>query len=108
MNKDTRREYWDTVKAIVDSALTEYTTLTPEEAISEQVDGSYWVIYTHAAYKVREYTNNWDAIDDYGPEFMGADSVDAVVCRAAYCAMERDCMELLSDRKPDATETEET
>jgi hypothetical protein len=54
------------------------------------VDGNYWVIYTHANYKVMQYTDHEDEYDDHGYLPRNWCKAAAVV---AFYAMKADVME---------------
>lgn len=67
-------EYYATVRAIVQEATTNIAdgTFTStddlETYLHESVDGNYWVIYYHAAYRVPLLSNHDDAWEDAGLE----------------------------------------
>jgi len=90
-----RQRYWESVRRIAEDSVQAvkdggYDDLS--DAIHESVDGSYWVIYYHAAAQCVQYTDNEDAICDvYGDEpFTGCATVSEVHTRAAYFAMRQD------------------
>lgn len=100
MRNDTEQEYWASVKAHADSAMVR--ALDGDEltdAIHEECDGSYWVIYYHAAGKCLEYSRNQDAgFDSMGDDCLsGCDSYGMVVTRLAYFALEQDVSEAVSE-----------
>jgi hypothetical protein len=66
-----------------------------ERAITESVDGSYWVIYTHANFQVLLCSDHHDAhSEDFGePPLRDGDINWAAL---AYAAMERDVREQIS------------
>lgn len=95
-DKDTYREYWETVDTIAEDAkdnAEEYGSDVYDN-VNESVDGSYWIIYTHAQLKVLQYTDNKDAINDvYGDTLEG--SADTIITQIAYFAMVQDVMDRL-------------
>ncbi len=95
-DKDTYREYWETVDTIAEDAkdnAEEYGSDVYDN-VHESVDGSYWIIYTHAQLKVLQYTDNKDAINDvYGDTLEG--SADTIITQIAYFAMVQDVMDRL-------------
>ena len=103
--KDSYKEYWETVDAIAQEI---FEGDRSEEAIHERVDGNYWVIYTHAAHKVWEYSNNEDAVFDLG-SLGDVESSGDVLTVMAYYAMYEDVRERLEELKDeeDAAEDEE-
>jgi hypothetical protein len=67
------------------------------EWVHESVDGSYWVIYTHANLDVLRYSDNDSAYsDNFGAEGMTDKSGNINWAALAYAAMEQDVMEALS------------
>lgn len=95
-DKDTYREYWNDVDTIAEEAkenAEEYGSDVYDN-VHESVDGSYWIIYTHAQLKVLQYTDNKDAINDvYGDTLEG--SADTIIMQIAYFAMVQDVMDRL-------------
>jgi hypothetical protein len=95
-DKDTYREYWETVDTIAEDAkdnAEEYGSDVYDN-VNESVDGSYWIIYTHAQLKVLQYTDNKDAINDvYGDTLEG--SADTIITQIAYFAMVQDVIDRL-------------
>lgn len=83
-NKDSEKEYWETVEAaakeIVDGGYD----------IDAQVDGNYWVIYYHAAHKVWQYSPNEDAVFTDGEGLGDCTSMGEVLTRMAYHAFRAD------------------
>jgi hypothetical protein len=83
------------------------------DLIHEEVDGSWWVIYTHAALAVLQHSRNDDAgFDSMGSDFLaGCTSMAEVYTRAAYFALEADVIEWLNERgdvnDPDSFREEE-
>ena len=78
------------------------------DAVHEAVDGSYWVIYTHANFQVLMCSDNHDAYsEDYGePPVSGNDINWAAL---AYAAMERDVRQQIDSEglEPDWSNMEE-
>lgn len=123
-DKDSRSDYFsccDSVaKEIFDRALEEADSKSKDDvedwlrqdgydALHESVDGNYWVIYTHAAMKVLQYSDN----DNHGFE-------EGLICTEdwakkgyvdysamAFWAMLADCQEALNDLLADYEEPEE-
>jgi len=102
--KDSSREYWDTVNFIAEEAFKECKDNESDayEYIHESVDGSYWIIYYHANYKVMQYTDNDSAYEDYGDLPKDWNTATTFV---AFCAMKADVMDkyqgLLDDYEPE-------
>lgn len=101
---DTSKEYWDSVRGIAAAA-----HALPEDErndyIHESVDGSYWVIYTHAARKTLEFSPNEHALF----EEMGAQTVEdfsTLFTRGAYFAMVQDVHECLQELPEEEDEEE--
>lgn len=108
MSKDTHKEYWDSVTALADEIIKEVKEgdlLEGEmiyDAVFWRVDGNYWVIYTHAAYKVWEFSDNEDAIDDAVEEGIweyGDKPFDQILSAMAFFAMRRDVEEEIEKRE---------
>lgn len=67
------------------------------DALHQVVDGSYWVIYTHANFQVLMCTENHDAYtEDFGDVPMQGQDVNWAAL--AYAAMARDVSERLGAR----------
>lgn len=94
-DKDTSREYWKTVKTLANLAESEKEEYDTDihKTVRESVEGSYWVVYTHAQLKVLQHTDNLDAISMFG-EIEGNDAGD-VIMQIAYFAMVQDVMDNL-------------
>ena len=98
-----RAEYYQSVRAVVEEAMDEIKNgnITNAEGLDEylwqSVDGSYWVIYTHANFQVLFVSDNHDAyMEDFGePPVEGSDIKWAAL---AYAAMRRDVHELVGAR----------
>ena len=92
-NEDSRQDYWESVTSIAGEA----NSLPEDERddfVWQSVDGSYWVIYTHAAIKVYQYSDNDSLLFDE----LGTQEVDyfsSLVCRMAFYAMRADVHEAL-------------
>jgi len=85
-NKDTAQSYWASVATDADEAaemVSDHGT-DPYDAIHEVTDGSYWVIYTHAAHKMLMWTTNESEVSEEmgGVEFTSFS--DAVTKMAAW------------------------
>jgi len=66
---NTRKEYYDTVKGIAEEIAEAVQSGEIGEddiydRVHEDVDGNYWVIYTHASYAVWMFSDNNSAIDE--------------------------------------------
>jgi hypothetical protein len=90
-----RAEYYQSVRGIAatlaervkDGEITDRDGF--EQAIHESVDGSYWVIYTHANFQVLLCSDNHDAYsEEYGEPPVQGDSINWAAL--AFAAMERD------------------
>lgn len=97
-----RAEYYSAVRDIVDDAISQLkegqidrSREALDEYIWQSVDGSYWVIYTHANFQVIFVSDNHDAyMDEYGePPIQGGDINWAAL---AFGAMQRDVQDLLN------------
>lgn len=63
-----------------------------ERAVDESVDGSYWVIYTHANFQTIFVSDNHDAyMEDFGQAPVEGDNINWAAL--AYAAMRRDVQE---------------
>jgi hypothetical protein len=95
-----RAEYYSGVRVIVDDAMEEIKRggIESREGLDEylwqSIDGSYWVIYTHANFQVIFVSDNHDAyMEDYGePPVEGGDIKWAAL---AFAAMRRDVDQLV-------------
>lgn len=92
---DTFSEYWESVHAIVEEGHT-----LPEDDrhdfVHESVDGNYWVIYTHAARKCLEYSDNEHVLfDELGPQTV--EDYGTLYTRGAYFAMLADVNEAMAE-----------
>ncbi len=104
-----RAAYWQTVESIAKEA--KEAEGRGEEAmdfIHESVDGSHYVIYTHANLVVlQEGDNESAAFDEMGDEALsGCKSYGDVMARLAYWAMRAD-VEAAFSNLPDADEAED-
>lgn len=95
-----RAEYYSAVRAIVDEAMGEMKdgTIADREALDEwihqSVDGSYWVIYTHANMQVLFVSDNDDAyMDDFGDAPVEGGNINWAAL--AFAAMRRDIYNLV-------------
>lgn len=97
---DDRRDYFKTVEAIAQEALTEHPNSEEDRDtfVWESVDGSHYVIYYHAARQVLEFSDNDSAgIDEGIIDMKSCDSFNDLCTKMAFCAMRADIMENLSD-----------
>ena len=100
MTEHTYSDYWNAVTGFAldaieaaaerdnDQAFDEYL----DDWVSELVARSYWVVYTHAAMKVMQYTDNANAFFDYS-ESVGEKDWSSLVSQFAYCAHEQDILD---------------
>ena len=107
MSTDNRISYWDTVNAIAAEIIEECGD--DHEArcdrVHQDVDGSHWVIYTHANLKVIEFSETTPSETEWRsclPQDAGWAAITAVV---AFCLMEADVMSALG--RLDAEEEED-
>lgn len=102
MSEDTERDYWASVESAADDAAESVREHGQDlsDALWEAADGSYWVIYYHAAALTCRYSPNDDALfDECGAqEFDGHG--DAVTRMAAW-AYSADVRENYSSRYDD-------
>lgn len=96
-----RAEYYQGVRSIVheaaraikDGEISNDSELS--DWIHQTVDGSYWVIYTHANFQVLMCSDHHDAYsEDYGEPPVQGDSINWAAL--AYEAMARDVQEQMS------------
>ena len=89
-----RAEYYAGVRGLAEeiSNLVKNEGMDEQDALHQVVDGSYWVIYTHANFQVLMCTDHHDAYsEDFGePPVSGSDINWAAL---AYAAMARDVIE---------------
>jgi len=88
-----RKEYYDGVRGIAQSVAERVKEGEDEnDVIHEEVDGSYWVIYTHANFQVLMCSDHRDAYsEDYGQAPVEGDTINWAAL--AYAAMARDVAE---------------
>jgi hypothetical protein len=83
---NTRRDYYISVSAAADDAaesIREHDA-DPHDAVHEAADGSYWVIYYHAAALTLQYSDNEDALfDECGAQEFDSHG-DAITRMAAW------------------------
>lgn len=84
--ENTYKDYWTSV----DAAASEVVEAVDEhgqeedEALHEAADGAYWVIYTHAAARTMQYSDNSDAYwDETGGISAPGGCWSEVVCALA-------------------------
>jgi hypothetical protein len=107
--QEDRANYWATVKDIAKEALeAEQRGEDAHDYIHESVDGSHYVIYTHAnVTALQESENESAAFDDMGADALaGCDSYSAVMARLAYYAMSADVHQSLEELREEAKEAE--
>lgn len=92
-----RKEYYEGVRGLAEevSNLVQNEGMDEQDALHQTVDGSYWVIYTHANFQVLMCSDHHDAYsEDFGePPVSGSDINWAAL---AYAAMARDVSEQVS------------
>lgn len=106
----TARDYHESVASIAQEALdVEKEGGEPSDYVHESVDGSHYVIYTHANLTVlRESDNDSAAFDDMGKDaFASCESFAAVTQVLAYWAMRADIEQKLQELRDAAEETED-
>jgi len=98
------REYLDGVRGIADEL---YERIKDgdirsdedwENAIDQAVDGSYWVIYTHANKQVLFLSDNADAYFDMGFGEPAGDEEGINWAKLAFFAMKADVLRLLDQQ----------
>ena len=111
-----RRDYWATVRAMAEELDSEARELlrsgesddsvaeTMSERLHESVDGSALVIYTASNFDVLRYSDNSDAWTDIYGDDLPKDNAFAVL---AFCALEADVRETMSDVDDLRTEWQE-
>ena len=94
--EDTQVRYFKDVRTIAQMAFDEYGEQGEEieNFIQETVDGNYWVIYTHAARKVIQYSSNDYQIFDIMGKVEATNWSD-LFTQAAYYAMLADVYQAL-------------
>lgn len=93
----SQRDYWDHIRstaeeiaqAVRDGELTEDEI---HDRIHEETDGSWWIIYNHAALAVCQHTDNEDAYQDLGELPTDRGFWGIVTCVASW-AMAQDLAE---------------
>jgi hypothetical protein len=88
-----RAEYYQGVRGIARSVAARIKEgEEPGDVIHEEVDGSYWVIYTHANFQVLMCSDHHDAYsEDFGEPPVEGDSINWAAL--AYATMARDVNE---------------
>ena len=84
------REYWDAVdRTAADIAARVKDGEDMSDALFEEIDGSWWITYYHAARAVMQHTENDDACFlEMGDDACdGIGSFDGIVTRCAFYAM---------------------
>lgn len=102
---DSQQAYWqnvevmaqDIIEWVQDEDNIDKAREKAYDRLHEDVDGSYWVIYYHAARKTLEYSKNEDAIFDQGM-VNGIKSVNEFNTQAAYWALYQDVMDELAGK----------
>ena len=120
--------YWSRVEAIAAEILDEEKEAEAEgedydlnDRVHQEVDGDKWIIYKHLNQRVMNlgasegYTKNPDAWDELGAESIYAKekgrkeppTLETIITRMAYCAMEADVMERIQERREEEEERED-
>ena len=87
MSDNTHKDYWDSVTCTAESVIESVDDGQDEnDALWEACDGSYWVIYTHAATKVMQYSDNHDAYFEHMGSAIEAESWGELVSKLAFFA----------------------
>jgi len=123
MNEITRSRYYDEIQSIAESmaedalSANDWDRDAAEEDINdsrlhETIDGHQWVIYNAYNLDVIRNSPNSDAyVDNFGADDAGSiikdRGIDGLHAVMAYCAMEQDVRELLSDALDAAIEAHE-
>lgn len=123
MSEVSRAQYYEEIRAIADNMAAEaladndWNRSKAEEDINdsrlhETIDGHEWVIYT--AYNldiIRHSGSAYACVDNFGGDHAAAvlkdRGIDALHALIAYCAMEQDVQNILSDSLDDALEAHE-
>ena len=93
-----RAEYYTGVRSIAaDIDNQKFTSQDDyEQAIHEAVDGSYWVIYTHANFQVLLCSDNHDAYsEEYGEPPVAGSDIDWAAL--AFAALDKDVRQTVSE-----------
>jgi len=94
MSNDTETDYWASVRDAADDAAESIREHGQDcgDALFEAADGSYWVIYYHAAGKMLQWSPNDDAVfAECGPQtFDGWGDAVTKMAAWAYAADVRD------------------
>ena len=100
MERDSLESYRDVVRLIAEDAVSEYPDPNDEgrhEYVTQSVDGSEWIIYTHYVPKVLEHTEN----EPDAREVQSMSGKDADWRKqqqiAAFMAMEADVWEEIGE-----------
>jgi hypothetical protein len=107
--EDSERAYMESVDSMAREVLDAVRDEGADEhdALWERIDGSWWIIYTHAQIKVLSYSRNDDAMwEETGSGPVDCDSAGAVYTQLAFWAMRADVMEAI-DRIRDEYETDD-
>lgn len=124
VGNETRAEYYDSVRQmaqeLVDETYDEDEDELDRDRFDEQlhqsVDGSHYIIYTHANLAVLVFSSNWLAIDevysDMGESLEGRTAtLTTVIGQAAFFAMEADVREavegILEERRENRSDEDE-
>ena len=124
MSEITRSQYYDEIRSIASNMAEEalsdndWDRDAAEEDISdsrlhETIDGHQWVIYTAYNLDVIRHSDNSDAyVDNFGEADAGSiikdRGINGLHAVMAYCAMEQDVRDILSDALDTAIEEHET
>ena len=112
MSEPTPHEYWNDIAGYATEIMEEAVEADPQDPeegidlydrIHEAVDGSAWIIYTHRALRVMDYTANDDAHEELG-EIPTGTGWSGIVTYVAFWAMRADVTDavrtLIDDYEP--------
>ena len=96
---DSYKDYWSCVESTVKDVLEGARMGSDKlDLVHEEADGSYWVIYTHAAALVMRYSDNSDAYWDVtGESSIDCEGWSELVSKLAYYAFSQDVIDKLVD-----------
>lgn len=102
LGENTRHKYYSSVRDIAKDIISEQKrdpSLDESDQIWESVDGSYWVIYTHAAFATLWFSDNWLAVNDAIEEGLVTEleSIEQFMTQAAFFALKADVEEAIEE-----------
>ena len=96
----TQQEYWAHVKYLAAEIVAESKEYGRDigDVMHETIDGDAWVIYTHLARKVIEFSDNdCEYFDNFGP--VEVSDWSSLYTSAAYFALRADVYEAIADNE---------